>query len=824
MPMKSKNKIRGGMDRRRMSAWTATLRSAHASLGLAAGGLLVMASVASVTLVGAEDLPLLRGGSAISPAQEMKQGAELFQQGSYAQAATHWIAAAQVYEERGQSKEQCQALINLSHALQQEGQMRRAQGTLQAALKLSESLGDRVLTATILAQLGTTSHALGKEGPATEHLTKALTIAREEQKPVLVAGVLNDLGNVLTARRQLAEAIDVYAESRSLAAETKQPALATTAQVNGAMALLLNQQMDEARRHLDQAWSDVQALGDSRAKTAGLLNIGLGYQDLHAAMTAKQASAKKADGGKVRVTDAFQSGGLGTGLLRQAADAFTAAGETAGRTGDPRGQSYAWGYLGGLFEKAHRNPEALELSRKAAFAAQKVNAPESLYRWQWQSARLLRAEGKEDEALAAYQRAIGLVKPIRFEYSVGYQGRHHSFYDSVAPLFVEYEDVLLRRAATAKTPDQSERWLVQVKETIETSHAAELQDYFQDDCVGKVVAQHKGGALPSGTMVVYPISFPDRLELLVETPTGLKQIQVPVSGEKLTKEIRTFRRLIQDSRSQNYMASAQMLHGWLVAPLQQDFQSTGISTLVVVAEGALRTIPMGALHDGRQFLVDTVAVAVTPSLEMTDLMSSQRRKGKLLSVGLTESVEGVPAPRHAEAEVQAIRTLYGGKLLMNKQFSAPSLEEEIKDQGLGIVHVASQTIVGGEANESFVLAHDGKISMDRLAQLVGMQHYRQQPLDLLTLSSCEIAAEDDRAALGLTGVAVKTGARTALASLWATEETTTTELVEEFYRQLQDPTVSKAVALQRAQQKILAQRGHSHPSFWSAFLLINNWM
>ena len=823
MPMKKMSKIRGGMNRRPMHVGGAALRRESVKLGLVAGGVLALTSLTSVAFVGAEESLLGQSLSAVSPVQEMNRGAELFQQGGYAQAATHWMTAARVYEERGQPKEQCQALINLSHALQQEGQMRRAQGTLQAALKLSESVGDRVLTATILAQLGTTSHALGKEVPATEHLTKALTLAREEQKPVLVAGILNDLGNVLTARRQFAEAIDVYAESRSLAVETKQSALATTAQVNGAMALLLNQQMDEARRHLDQAWLAVQALDDSRAKTAGLLNIGLGYQDLHTAMTAKQSSAKKVDGGKVRVADS-QPSNLGTGLLRQATDAFTAAGETAGRTGDPRGQSYAWGYLGGLYEKAHRNPEALEFSRKAAFAAQKVNAPESLYRWQWQTARLLRAEGKEDEALTAYQRAVGLVKPIRFEYSVGYQGRHHSFYDSVAPLFVEYEDVLLRRAATAKTPDQSEQWLVQVKDTIETSHAAELQDYFQDDCVGKVVAQHKGSALPSGTMVVYPISFPDRLELLVETPTGLRQVQVPVTGEKLTKEVRTFRRLIQDARSQNYLASAQMLHGWLVAPLQQDFQSTGISTLVVVAEGALRTIPMGALHDGRQFLVDTVAVAVTPSLEMTDLLSSQRRKGKLLSVGLTESVEGVPAPRHAEAEVQAIRTLYGGKLLMNKQFSAPSLEEEIKDQGLGIVHVASQTIVGGEANESFVLAHDGKISMDRLAQLVGMQHYRQQPLDLLTLSSCEIAAEDDRAALGLTGVAVKTGARTALASLWATEEATTTELVEEFYRQLQDPTVTKAVALQRAQQKILAQRGHTHPSFWSAFLLINNWM
>jgi len=419
---------------------------------------------------------------------------------------------------------------------------------------------------------------------------------------------------------------------------------------------------------------------------------------------------------------------------------------------------------------------------------------------------------------------VGLLKPIRYEYSVGYQSRHHSFFDSVEPLFVEYEDVLFRRAAAAKTPDQSEQWLVQVKDTIETSHAAELQDYYQDDCVGKVARQRRDGALPSGTMVVYPVSFPDRLELLVETANGLKQIQVPVNGEKLTKEVRTFRRLIQDSRSQNYLAPAQTLYGWLVAPLQQDFQATGITTLVMVAEGSLRTIPVGALHDGRHFLVDMVAVAVTPSLVLTDLTPAQRRKGSLLSVGLTESVEGVSAPRHAEAEVQAIRTIYGGKLLMNKQFSSPSLEEEIKDQGVGIVHVASHTVVGGEAKDSFVLAHDGKISMDRLSQLVGLQQYRQQPLDLLTLSSCEISAEDDRAALGLTGVAVKTGARTALASLWVTEDETTSELVSEFYRQLQDPAISKAVALQRAQQKILSQRGHSHPSFWSAFLLINNWM
>lgn len=826
MPIPQKNVTPGGVSEELSSAaclrkgLSASLRTLGLGLGILALGWTAGPGF------GAPLTP-----SSTSPAQEMREGRARFEQGGFAQAALHWMTAARLYEEGGQAKEQCQALINLSHALQQEGQIRRAQGTLQTALTLSESIGNRLLTATILGRLGTTSHLLGNEEPATEHLTKALALAREEQNPALVAGVLNDLGNTLVSRRQYAEAIDVYAESHNLAGETNQAALAVTAQINGAAVLVQDQQLPEAHRLLDQAMSAVQSLEDSQAKTAGLINIGLGYQDLHAAMTtARQApqGERQLAGRKQDSSGAVARGGGGastaSGLLRQSSVALTAAAEVAARTGDARGESYAWGYQGELLEKERRSAEALDASRKATFAAQKVNAPESLYRWQWQTARLLKADGKDEEALAAYQRAVTLLKPIRYEYSVGYQNRHHSFYDSVAPLFLEYENVLLRRASAAKTPEQREQWLVQVKDTVETSHAAELQDYFQEDCVGAARASGRTTTIPPGTAVLYPISFSDRLELVMETADGLKQVTVPVSADKLTKEIRTFRRLIQDHRSQNYLPAAQALHGWLMEPLAHDLQAAGITTLVMVAQGPLRTIPVGALHDGRQFVVDKFAVAVTPSLELTDLAPTSRRKGTLLSVGLTESVDGLAAPRYAGTEVQAIRTLYGGKLLMNKQFSTPSLEEEIRNQGVGIVHVASHTVIASDPRNSFVLAHDGRITMDRLSQLVGLRQYRQQPLDLLTLSACETPAEDDRAALGLSGVAVKTGARTALATLWMAEEETTSELVSEFYRQLQDPALSKAVALQRAQQKILAQRGHSHPSYWAAFLLISNWM
>ena len=50
------------------------------------------------------------------------------------------------------------------------------------------------------------------------------------------------------------------------------------------------------------------------------------------------------------------------------------------------------------------------------------------------------------------------------------------------------------------------------------------------------------------------------------------------------------------------------------------------------------------------------------------------------------------------------------------------------------------------------------------------------------------------------------------------------ELVVEFYRQLKDPLISKAVALQRAQQKLLDHPVYRHPAYWSPFLLLNNWL
>jgi CHAT domain-containing protein len=63
-----------------------------------------------------------------------------------------------------------------------------------------------------------------------------------------------------------------------------------------------------------------------------------------------------------------------------------------------------------------------------------------------------------------------------------------------------------------------------------------------------------------------------------------------------------------------------------------------------------------------------------------------------------------------------------------------------------------------------------------------------------------------------------------LGSLWSVSDRASSDLIVRFYRELGRPGVSKAQALQRAQQQLLAQHGFEHPFYWAPFLMINNWL
>ena len=195
-----------------------------------------------------------------------------------------------------------------------------------------------------------------------------------------------------------------------------------------------------------------------------------------------------------------------------------------------------------------------------------------------------------------------------------------------------------------------------------------------------------------------------------------------------------------------------------------------------------------------------------------------------LAVGLTVERFGYRALDMVDDELRATNEMFSGTLLMNEAFTRDAFAREMAEQPFGLVHIASHGEFKSDVENSFLLAFDGKLTMDRLDRMIGLFQFRDTPLDLLTLSACQTAAGDDRAALGLAGVAIKAGARSALATLWFINDVASSTLVSEFYTHLQDPMLSKAEALQRAQLQVMTHPVFQHPSYWSPFLLINNWL
>jgi CHAT domain-containing protein len=116
----------------------------------------------------------------------------------------------------------------------------------------------------------------------------------------------------------------------------------------------------------------------------------------------------------------------------------------------------------------------------------------------------------------------------------------------------------------------------------------------------------------------------------------------------------------------------------------------------------------------------------------------------------------------------------------DKGFVIPAMQAEI-DKRPYMVHIATHGQFGRDSHNTFLLTFNDRLTMDRLEQFLAPSQFRETPVELLTLSACETPSEDDRAALGLAGVAIKAGARSALASLWSVNDESTSLLMTEFY-------------------------------------------
>ncbi len=339
-----------------------------------------------------------------------------------------------------------------------------------------------------------------------------------------------------------------------------------------------------------------------------------------------------------------------------------------------------------------------------------------------------------------------------------------------------------------------------------------------------------------------------QLEIILVTAQGemLRQ-RIPESNRALVlrtaQEFRSQTTNIRNPRA--FLNSSQQLYNWLITPIDGELQRRGVENLVFIMDGGMRSLPLAALHDGEKFIIDRYSIGMTPSLSLTSTFYRDIRNSQVLAMGAATFPDQEPLPA-VPTELSVIATqLWQGSYFLNGDFTMSNLRNQVKQRDLGIIHLATHaSFLSGDASKSFIQLWDSRLGLD---QLRGMGWHNPQ-VDLLVLSACQTAIGDRQAELGFAGVAVQSGVRSAIASLWQVSDEGTLGLMTEFYTKLkQSPIKAEALrqaqlAMQRGEIKIINgelvtgdrrfplppelanvnEQDFTHPYYWSAFTMIGS--
>lgn len=353
---------------------------------------------------------------------------------------------------------------------------------------------------------------------------------------------------------------------------------------------------------------------------------------------------------------------------------------------------------------------------------------------------------------------------------------------------------------------------------MERGLAKEFEDYFGEKLAEVNQApegiaqtlQQIGKQTGTKPAVLWVVPREDHLHLVLITANGKPIVhdlyEVPTA--KLRPVVAAFHLEMHSSPGKVKMAAAQQLYDWIIQPFEAEYlQAEGIDTLLFCLGNGVRSLPLAALHDGKQFLLEKYSMTRIPAFNLiqTDYVSLQ--PGQILAMGASEFQDQNPLPAVPTElstilwELQSARPLksqWKGQSFLNQSFTLSNLQQTIQARTPTVVHLATHAVFRpGKPSNSYIQLWDSKLGLDNIRQIDW-----GSPLELLVLSACRTAIGDEQAELGFAGVALKSKVKSVLASLWNVSDEGTLALMSEFYRQL-GTTPTKAEALRQAQLRML---------------------
>ena len=775
--------------------------------------------------------------------------ANAYHAGKYQQARSIWKSLLQQPELKPAHLAEIYSL--LAALSQQLGQPRKAVSFWQQAIAIYRSPSNTgqtkspYLLATVLVEKAQAHNSLHQTAFSRTLLREAINIAQQEDYTLIEATAYQALGNAQTIARDYSDAIFNYDQSLAAAQKINNSQLIVVALNNLSNSYqkksqLLKNQAQSAQESGDKSAPDLFRTASAMAQLAWhyareAVKKSESSQSLFSAIAILQlvelakTYSMHQEVELISVEDYLRrthqillsipnSQRKASALIKLAhlqenpVGVLKSAIQVSQSIGDLPTQSLALGELGAYYEQKQEYDKALQLTHQARQIAGQINAANILYRWDWQAGRIHRSLGHREDAILAYQQAIASKQLIRSELARSNQDLTIDFRLEVEPVYRQLIELLL----TGNPKQSAQRQALLVKDLLRVS---ELGHFFGDDCLlPKAERENPHSPHSTLTTVINTIILEKNTYIILQLPDGqVKSLALPITAARMNQMVKQWRYDLENQENDRYLSLSRKLYQLLIKPIEPELAASETEQLVFVNDGILRNVPLAALQDGKQFLIEKYPISNSLGFDLK-LESAESSLIHVLAFGLTRGGEESPPLAHVKEELTNLGKITETNSFLDREFNLDNFVRETLQDKYNVIHIATHPQFSGIAGHTYLEAYKTKITLTELEQILS-QRARDSPLELLTLSACETAVGSSRAILGLAGVALRSNVEHVIGSLWSVYGREMASFTSDFYRYWLQDKLTLSEALRQAQLNLINQPDF-HPAIWSSLILI----
>ncbi|WP_190398017.1 tetratricopeptide repeat protein [Pseudanabaena sp. FACHB-1998] len=790
--------------------------------------------------------------------------------GQYQKAATAYQQALAIFKQMGNLENQSYSLKDLGDVYRSLGQYSQSINAYTEALAIARQTQDVESQKNLLNDLGTAQVIVGDYKKAIASYQSSLALAKKLGDSNGLGNSLIGIGNGYNSLAQYQKAIDFY--QQALVLKRQDGDLQSEAKLLGNLANTYDYlgNLPKAIEFNLQSIELFKKIGDREGLGKSLNNLGSAYSSIgnypKAIETHQQSLAISKQlsylGGEATSLNNLGIIYSNSGQLPKAIEFYQQALAINRTTGDRNGEGLVLGNLGNAYSKLQQYDQAYNFFQQtlSIFKQNGDREKESLSFSQLGST--LSRLNQPELAILFYKQSINVRESIRKDIRGLSKEDQTTYLETIANSYKNLADLLLKQGR-----------IMEALQVLDLLKVQELEDYLKNikgsdrTAQGiRVLAAEKAlipqlskisfenskdlnsqlasqiqqlpkaelnqvpeylRQIPQSTVLLYPLILGDRLEIILFSPNALPISRaVNLSQAKLESLVTNFKGDLIDAGSEDYQENAISLYNLLIKPIESELTQTKATTILYAPDGILRYVPLAALYDGKQWLIEKYRISNLIAYSLSDFSPKPKIQPSILAGAFGGKAgekkfgqQGLPA---TIKEVQAIANAFqNSTTLLESDFSRQITESKFKNYN--ILHFATHAEFNiGTPDNSFIIFGNGdKIRLNEITD------WQIPNIELIVLSACQTGVGKLGSGVEILGFGYqvqKAGAKSAIASLWSVDDEATQSLMTAFYKELRQGDINTSAALQKAQVSLIKSANFKHPKYWSAFFAIGNGM